>query len=335
MKTAAVPAIFLTCLSLSSPLRAALVPTAAGDIILSFDATGGQGADTNLEVNLGPASNFYNAAAGSATVLTNLSVQDLKDTFGEDWATRSDLFWGLAGTTGLGAVGTAPAKTVWASRAEVTAGTASIPWPRAGAFTLQVPAQTIQSLYTGAPGSLGNANATANSAFSGKVDASLGGSWTVQETFTAGVSFRYFNPSVMNGVNTFSATGSAYDGTAYTVLDLYDVRPGTPGDPAVRLGGIGINSAGKLVFSTDVTKFAPPSTNVVLGEPTLTLNANGSSTVSLTSVPNGTYALDRSTTLAAGSWATLFTQSPVSGTLIYNDPTPPAGRGFYRIRKTP
>jgi hypothetical protein len=333
MKTAAVRLFFAASLALAPAVKA--VPAVAGDLILGFKATAGEGADINLEVNLGPASDFYGAPAGSATVLTRLSVADLANTYGPDWATRSDLFWGVAGATGAAAVGEAPARTLWASRAASTPGTASTPWLRGNIFTLQVPSGRINTLYTGAPSSIGNFPATANSAFSSKVLAGELGSWTAQEGFTAGVSFSYFNPSVLNAINTFPSAGSAYDGTAYTVLDLWEVRPGTAGAPATLLGGIGINSAGKLVFSTDITKFAPLSTTVDLGQPTIIYNANNTVTVTLTDVPSGNYVLRRSTTLAAAGWTTLFTQAPVSGTLTFNDPNPPQPRGFYIIGAAP
>ncbi len=334
MKTSAVRLLFLAALSLAPHARA--VPAASGDLILGFKATSGQGADINLEVNLGPASDFYGAAPGSVTVLTRLAVADLADTYGPDWATRSDLFWGVAGTTGISSVNGVPGRTVWASRAEDTPGTASTPWLRGTTFTLQVPSNRISTLYTGAPGSLVNYPATANSVYTSKTLAMETGGWTAQEAFTPGVSFSYFNPSVMNAINTFPATASAYDGTSYTVLDLWEVRPGTAGQPATLLGGIGINSAGKLVFSTDITKFAPGGTEPVdLGQPSITRNANGSVTVTLTGVPNGNYELRRSTSLASGSWTTLFTQSPASGTLTFNDPAPPQPRGFYVIGTAP
>jgi len=334
MKTAAVRLLFAASLAFAPAARA--VPAAAGDLILGFKATGGLGADINLEVNLGPASDFYGAAAGSVTVLTKLAVADLADTYGSDWATRGDLFWGVAGTTGVAAVGSKPARTIWVSRPEATPGTASTPWLRGSVFTLQVPSNTISTLYTGAPGSIDRYTATANSAFSSKTLAAETGSWTAQETFTPGVSFRYFNPSVMNALNTFPAANSSYDGTAYTVLDLWEVQPGAAGAAATLVGGIGLNSAGKLVFSTDITKFAPGGTEpVVLGQPAITYNANNTVTVTLTNVPNGSYELRRSPSLAAASWTTLFTQSPVSGTLTFTDPAPPQPRGFYVIGTAP
>ena len=43
------------------------------------------------------------------------------------------------------------------------------------------------------------------------------------------------------------------------LLDLFEVRPGTSGAASTLTGGFGINSAGKLVFTTDITKFAAGS----------------------------------------------------------------------------
>ena len=90
--------LFLTALSIAPASRA--IEAAVGDLILGFKATGGQGLATNLEVNLGPASAFYNAAAGSTDVLTRLAVADLVEVYGANWASRDDLFWGIAGTAG-------------------------------------------------------------------------------------------------------------------------------------------------------------------------------------------------------------------------------------------
>jgi hypothetical protein len=236
--------------------RAEAVTAIAGDLILGFRASGGQGAATNLEVNLGPASNYYGAAPG-AFVVTGLSTADLVSTYGSNWASRSDLSFGIVGTTGAAAVGAAPARTIWASRAEATPGTQSTPWLRGSTFTLQVPSNTIASLYTGAPGSLTNASATSNSASSALISTSLSGSWTAQEDFTPGVSFRYFNPSVLITMDDIPATPAQYDGlNGYAVLDLFEVRPGTAGSPASFVGAFGLNSSGQLVFSTSESVFA-------------------------------------------------------------------------------
>ncbi len=247
----------LAGLLLLAASSARAVTAVAGDLILGFRASGGQGASSNLTVNLGPASNYYGALPGSF-VVTSLSSADLAATYGPGWAARTDLSWGVAGTTGVSAVGIAPARTLWASRAETTPGTPSTPWLRGTTFALQVPSGRISSLYTGAPGSLTNGSATPNSAVSSVIDTGLSGSWTAQEDFTPGVSFSYFNPSVLGSIADIPASPSVYDGVnGYAVLDLFEVRPGTAGDPATLLGAFGLNSSGQLVFSTDPGVFAP------------------------------------------------------------------------------
>jgi hypothetical protein len=308
-----------------------------GDLILGFRADGGQGADTNLEVNLGPASGITTAGT---TILTRLAVADLVSTYGANWATRSDLSWGVIGTTGVNAVSGVPARTIWASAPETTAGTASEPWTRASVSGLQNSSNAIDTMYSGASGSLerpapDDPPPTPNSAFTAKINSALPGSWSVQEDLVSGNSFRRFTPTVRKTGNSFPAEGSAYDGTGYAVLDLWEVQPGTSGAPATLVGGIGLNSAGKLVFSTDITKFKPPGGGQPLGEPTIVRNPNGSITVTLTNVPDGNYILQRSPTMAAGDWTTLFTQPPVTGTLTFTDPAPPPPRGFYRIGTAP
>ncbi len=245
------------------------VTAVAGDLILAFRASGGTGADTNLEVNIGPASNYYGAVPG-AFVVTGLSATDLSNTYGAGWSSRADLSWGIAGTTGIAAVGIVPARTLWASRAEDTPGTASTPWLRGSTFTLQIPSNTISTMYSGAPGSLSNFPATPNSSASSFVPSATDGSWTKQEDFTPGVSFRYFNPSVLGSMNDIPTSPSLYDGVnGYGVLDLFEVRVGTAGTPGTLVGAFGLNSSGQLVFSTDPGVFA------AIPEPSAALTACG------------------------------------------------------------
>jgi hypothetical protein len=267
MKTSAIISALAAGLLLTAPARA--ITAVAGDLILGFRASGGQGAATNLEVNLGSAATYYGAAPGSSFVVTGLSTSDLVATYGGGWASRSDLSFGIVGTTGATTVGGVPARTIWASRAEDTPGTSSTPWLRGSVFTLQVPSGNISSLYSGAPGSLSNFPA-AGSPTSALVSNSLSGSWTAQEDFTPGVSFRYFNPSVLITMDDIPSTPAVYDGVnGYAVLDLFEVRPGTAGAPATLVGAFGLNSNGQLVFSTSPSVFAP------VPEPTVTLSALG------------------------------------------------------------
>jgi hypothetical protein len=311
------------------------IPAASGNLILGFRATEAPGADTNLEVNLGPVSAFTAAAAGSTSVLTGLSVEDLAAVYGPNWKTRTDLSWGIVGTTGTDTVGTAPARTIWASAPEAVPGTQSAPWTVSSASGLQNASNAIATMYSGPTGSLMSTAANAVSPTTVKVNAALGGSWTVQDDLTSGVSFRRFNPSVRITGAPFPVAGSAYDGTGYSVLDLWELRPGASGDPGTLVGGFGLNNAGKLVFSKDITKFAPSTGPAELGIPTI-VRSGGSNIISLTGVSPGNYILERSPSMTAGSWTDLLTpQSPVAGTLTFTDNAPPAPRGFYRIKTSP
>jgi hypothetical protein len=326
------------CLSIlfvaSGSIASANVATATGDIILGFRALRGTGADVCLEVNLGPASDFTAAASGSTSILTRLSIADLSETYGSDWSTRTDLFWGIVGTTGLARVNGAPLRTIWASRPETSAGVASEPWPRGVTFSLQVPSNRISSLYTGAPGSLDRYNATTNSIYSATVPAEVSGSWSAQELFTPGVSFSYFNPSVSAPISTFGTIASNLDGTRYNVLDLWEVRPGAAGSASTLVGGFGINADGKLVFARDVSVFggtAPPSPM-----PLLLITRNiPAGTIKIdteTALSSGTYIWQRSDVLS-GAWTNLETRAGVSGLQSYTDNSPPIGRAFYRLKR--
>ena len=339
MKSTAFRTILLASLAAVPVVQAGPVAAGAGDLLLGFRAPSGTGAEFNLMVNLGPASHFSEAAAGATEVLsTKLSVEDLKAVYGDDWATRPELTWGIVGTTGTTAVGSYPARTIWASAPEDTAGTASSPWARASTSGLQNASGTIFTMYAGSLGSFTGAPATANSAFAAKINPALDGSWTKQEDVTANQSFRRFTPTVRKAANAFPAAGSAYDGTGYAVLDLWEIRPVTGAEPATiptkLAGAFGLNSAGKLVFSKDITRFAPAP--AALGEPTITLNAAGTvATIILANAPAGTYVLERSLQLTTGTWSSiLIPQSPVSGVVTFVDPAAPAPRSFYRIKKT-
>src|ERR1017187_4474569 len=92
--------LILASVALLTPaVRAGTVSAQLDDLILGFRASGGTGAGVNLEVDLGSISNFYNGASSSLN-LSNLVIQDLIDTYGANWASRTDLFWARPPTSG-------------------------------------------------------------------------------------------------------------------------------------------------------------------------------------------------------------------------------------------
>ena len=259
----------LACIALLTG-SAGAITASAGDLILGFRAAGGQGSSLNLEVNLGPASSYGGLAPNTSFVVTRLNVLDLVSTYGANWDVRDDLSFGIVGATGASPSGGFPARTLWASSAETTPGSASSPWQRGSASAQQNASGAITTIYSGPAGSLANGSATANSAFSTVINAGDGGSWSVQEDLTVGNSFRRFTPTVRISLGDIPAAPSVYDGTnGYSVLDVWEVRPGS-GDGAL-LGAFGLNAGGQLVFSNSPSVFA------AVPEPTVSLSLTAAS----------------------------------------------------------
>jgi hypothetical protein len=210
---------------------------ANGDILLGFRATGGTGSTKNLVVNLGPATALENA---TGTVnLGNLGT-DLANTYGTDWKTRNDLFWGIAGTVGNSAIGGTPAKTVYGSRAVPSA------WLRQnnathGAVTNKMIG--MMSAFNGSPstglvtaGAVLQTNTSTNSWSSYQPGGTLANSGPAP-----GTSFAFFNPTVEASL------------AAGPVLHVYRVKPAVSGadidKPGDYLGAVFIEPAGRLVFN--------------------------------------------------------------------------------------
>ena len=211
---------FASVVFLTPLVPAATIAPAMNDLILGFRATANPGQTLDLEVDLGPMSQFYSAAAGSTIPLPKLAVQDLSATFGASWFTRTDLFWGAVATTGR-AAGTpdshAPVGTLWAT-APASAGTNA--FNRGSIFAQKNASAAIEAmLVSGALGTLNGATATANSTGAAVIDATQAGSWTVQDLKTQGTSFGYFNPTV-DSVATVPSGGQV-------VAQLFELQPGT------------------------------------------------------------------------------------------------------------
>ncbi|MEI6860994.1 MAG: PEP-CTERM sorting domain-containing protein [Verrucomicrobiota bacterium] len=230
--------------------QATTVSVGLNDLVLGFRATGGTGATTNLEINLGNVSNFY-GVSGQVT-LTGLNVADLSSTFGASWNTRSDLLWGVIGTTGNAAGTTAggnaiAASTLWASKSESTLTLQSTPWTQANVSAQQGPANTISTLYNGATASLNGATATGNSATAALLSNSVNGSWSRQE---GTVAFGFFTRSQFENNTNFGSS-------SIVASDLYQVQP--TGGPAVYVGTFALNNNGTLVFGNSPNAVPEPS----------------------------------------------------------------------------
>ena len=307
--------VFASSAFLMPLVQAATITPAMNDLILGFRATANPGQTLDLEVDLGPMSQFYSAAAGSSIPLPKLAVQDLSATFGASWFSRTDLFWGAVATTGR-AAGTpdshAPVGTLWA-----TAPAGAGAFNRGSIFAQKNASAAIEAmLVAGALGTLNGATATANSTAAAVIDATQAGSWTVQDQKTQGTSFGYFNPTVDSVANVPSG--------GQVVAQLYELQPGSgagtllgnlvltrtglsfqaPGGGGGGASVIGVT--GNLAFGTVTTGTTATATL------TITNSGSASLTVSNVSYPAGFSGTFSGSIAAGGSQGVTVTFAPVA-----------------------
>ncbi|MEY5009838.1 MAG: hypothetical protein RLZZ253_977, partial [Verrucomicrobiota bacterium] len=239
-------------------LHAADLTYSPGDLLMGFRVTGGTGAGTSYVVNIGQASQFLSGdgSSGAATVVTPaLSgvTADLTALFGANWATRSDLYWSVSGTSSFdAAVGTEPAKTLFATKERSIPGqvlASTNRWQRAGVFTQGGPSNAMGALGSAFALKPGNSNPNPSTANNPKglsqpnTDinsyASFQPGGTVENSGPApGISYAYFNPTV---------EGSFGKGTAGSILELHRMRPGSGAGDV--LGTLTLSNTGTLTFS--------------------------------------------------------------------------------------
>jgi hypothetical protein len=312
---------FLAALGLAAPAMAQ-VSANLGDLILGFRATGGQGQNVNLEVNLGSVAQFQGQAAGTTLLISRLSAADLAATYGAGWATRTDLFWGIIGTAGRisGGPGGSPVGTLWATNAEPVGGTQSVVWTPGSRGAHFNASSVIEAVLLGSPGSLNGVAATKNSATSAAVNATLPGSFGYQDTFQPGVSFAFFNPSIDNSVKA--------NGSGFAVSDLYEVQTGAA--TSTYLGSFGLSADGNLTFSTSPSFFgggsstlpvitAPPVAQTVQPGANTTLSVTATGTgltyqwlkdgVAIAGATSSTYTITSATAANAGNYSVTVTNA--------------------------
>jgi hypothetical protein len=215
----------------------------AGDLLLGFRATGGTGASSNLIVNLGQADTVYRDALANITSIVDIKTL-LDSTYGVNWSTRSDLFWGVAGVRTASNLGAAvdgdPVRTNYLSAAQSTynPGTQqSTAWSVAGATSRADIANAISSLAT-------NFTTVAGTSSTAVMDSSTGSTWSTNNT----------------GSNSF-AVGSSIEtsfasGASGSALDLYRILDRTSGANPTGTVGLGswegtftISNAGVVGFT--------------------------------------------------------------------------------------
>jgi hypothetical protein len=202
------------------------VPAGPDDLILGFQVTdgAGQGGTSNLEVDLGDIS-LYTPV--TSYTLSQLAVADLVSTYGSNWATRSDLSWGVAGVSSVGT--NQFALTYSGSSAPSDSSAQAVPYGAIGAL----------------PGGLNTTAHTANSTSSAVLPTSQGNSYTGELTDggTTSADFQFFSQTDITDVNGGAgAVGS---------VDLYTFNQGTgrTQPPATLDGVFSLSSDGTLSFN--------------------------------------------------------------------------------------
>jgi|GEM_PF-1435493 len=237
-----------------------------GDLIMGFQAAGGDGSSNTYVYNLGSGAGFRDGAAVGliATIAT-----DLNNTFGLEWFNSPDVYWGIAGVRdpaagGPNTVVNGDAKaTIYVSRiASAGAGT-STPWVLASGPTVISAATSVSTMQFGFNTTNGNDVITPETQRT--PTPASGGRGTVQGTGDIN-NWSVFNPvggPAFGSVLTGGVQAALGSGRPLAWLDLYRIMgrasasatPNTPLGEGLRVGSFSLNAAGEVRYEVS----APPS----------------------------------------------------------------------------
>jgi hypothetical protein len=225
-------------LILGASSSSAAVTYAVGDLLVGFHTAAGTGSGTSFVFNLGSAASYKNSP-GTGPLVNDISGV-LIATYGSNWFSRNDLYWGIAGVRdyasgGVNTVVNGDAKaTIYISRAASAPG-ASTAWSLASGSTVISAATSIGSMQ----GASGN-DLTLSGGFEGATEAAgTSGRGVLQDEGTTINSWDEFNPiggAAFGNILTGGLQGPLGTGTT-AYLDLYRVvgrtsASATPNDPA-------------------------------------------------------------------------------------------------------
>jgi hypothetical protein len=223
-------------LSLSTANAQSTVSTTAGDLILGFYATSGSGAAFDVEVNLGSVNNFLSATPGETFSLTGanaLAEADLVATYGANWATDPDLFWGVITTNQASstAITGVPLYSTFVTDPESTPGTLNPPWINGTRFAQEVPSGLIESVILG----MNQGTSTTNSTETEIIPTSIGDSYYAADFHVANTSLDAYTPTIDNAVTNVDASGNS-------ISDFYELTSTNPETPGTVIGQFKLNS---------------------------------------------------------------------------------------------
>ena len=244
---------------------------AAGDVILGFQATGGDGSSNTYVYNLGAGVGFRD---GTVTGVIAAVGTDLNNTFGVGWFARSDVYWGIAGVRDpsaggpVGVVDGDPKATIYVSRIAPSGPGTSTPWVLASGPTVISAATSVSSMQFGYNTTNGSDTVTAENQRTPTPSSNSRG--TVQGTGDIN-NWSHFNPvggpafgSVLTGGVQAPLGGEG----AAKWLDLYRIQgrssasatPNTPLGQGLLVGSFSISANGEVSFQPASTPADPYDT---------------------------------------------------------------------------
>jgi len=287
------------------------------DLILGFRKSGGS---FELEVNVGQASRYYNATAGSTFPISEFTVAQLTDSFSD----FNTLQWSVGGTVRLGDGGdtSVPVSTLWATRPRTDPATQTTPWNRQSAGALAGSSTKIVSIANNAVTYNGGVpTGPDNTATAVQVQSGDSLSYGVQ----MGAGGNYSGTFQGNVENT---TPDSFSSGARS--DLYEIRPGS--GASKYLGYFQLNPEGTMSFTAAGGTVTPPP------RPVASIAWNGNvNVISFTTTNGANYQLLYTNGLGlASSVATWAKKADVvigdgSVKSIQDDPAPDTER-FYVIQ---
>lgn len=247
--------LLIALFPLSILSASAAVPTYnAGDVLVGFRALTGTGAGTNYVVNIGSAASFRDATAAITVSRGNIAT-DLASIFGANWATRTDLQWGILNSpSNVEEISGDPSFTTYFSQPENVAGT-PVTTANPSLTTRRSGSTRLQGLQTG---------------FAEESTAADGNAFAAIQDETAPKSWRQY----MAAGGTYAQTADfgtipEIEGIPSQSLSFFRMLP-EANKPATYEGHFTLSSAGQLVFtpaaSAPVSAYAAWATTNVNGQ---------------------------------------------------------------------
>jgi hypothetical protein len=301
------------------------------DLMVCFRKTGANGGTTgpnDLEVNIGQASIYYNAAPGSTNLLSGVSPSQINTVFDS----LNNLSWSVGGcvpTVGDTGDPSVPTRTLWVTAPRLDPTIQAAPWVRNGPTTQGTTAGEINSILVNASFYSGTVSASANNATN-----------LVLVPAGSGHEYGAFMGTFGNYLDTFqgeveSTTASDFASVvsgpdSISRSDLYELRPDSTGtQPAGKyLGYFELDPVGTLSFVAAGGVSTPPA-------PVLSITYNNNvSAISFSSAFGATYTLyykNAAGLLTPGGWSSSpATLTGNGSTLSFQDSTTDPNR-FYRV----